>query len=128
MAHLSMTLMTKAIPVLDMSVSLALGLATIFESTLVLLIKETGQSCVAARHTVNFSSSDAHLTAEPSLAYPHQDLLSSVPRSQVSSDPHKDRKLIYSKTYQDILSLIPAKPDYKSLYERSHFDHKRRYV
>ncbi|KAJ5148552.1 hypothetical protein N7448_000130, partial [Penicillium atrosanguineum] len=76
---------------------------------LVLFIKETGQLCVAARHTISFSSSDAHLTAEPTFACPHQDLLSLVPRNQAAEDPHIYQTLISSKPYQDLVSLVPGK-------------------
>lgn len=76
---------------------------------LVLFIKETGQLCVAARHTISFSFSDAHLTAEPTFACPHQDLLSLVPRNQVAKDLNIYQTLISSKPYQDLLSLVPGK-------------------
>lgn len=75
---------------------------------LVLCIKETGQLCAAARHTISFSSSDAHLTAEPTFACPHQDLLSLVPRNQATEDLHMYRTLISSKPHQDLLSLVPG--------------------
>lgn len=77
---------------------------------LVLFIK-TGQLCIAARHTINFSSSDAHLTAEPTFACPYQDLLSLVPQDQTSKDFHRYQNVRSSKAYQDLLSLVPDKPD-----------------
>lgn len=55
---------------------------------LVLVIKDTGQLCVAARHTTRFSYSDAHLTAEPIFVCPHQDLLPLIPGNQAAEDPH----------------------------------------
>ncbi|KAJ6072598.1 hypothetical protein N7467_010683, partial [Penicillium canescens] len=74
---------------------------------LVLFIKETGQLCVAARHTISFTSSDAHLTAEPTFACPHQDLLSLIPRSQAADYYHMYKTLFSSKPHLDILSLVP---------------------
>lgn len=76
---------------------------------LVLFIKETGQLCVAARHTISFSSSDAHLTAEPTFACPHQDLLSLVPTNEAAKDHHMYQTLISSEPHQDFLSLVPGK-------------------
>ncbi|KAJ5704976.1 hypothetical protein N7536_000665, partial [Penicillium majusculum] len=76
---------------------------------LVLFVKETGQLCVAARHTISFSSSDAHLTAEPTFACPHQDLISLVPGNQAAKDPHMYQTLISSKFHRDLLSLVPGK-------------------
>ncbi|KAJ6001700.1 hypothetical protein N7522_006927, partial [Penicillium canescens] len=73
------------------------------------IIKETGQLCVASRHTISFSSSSALLTAEPTFACPHQDLLPLVSRNQVAEDPHRYQTLISSKPHQDILSLVPGK-------------------
>lgn len=66
-----------------------------------------GQLCIAARHTISFASSDTHLTAEPTLACPHQDLLSLVPGNQTAKDLHVYQALISSKLHQDILPLIP---------------------
>ena len=74
---------------------------------LVLSIKETGQLCVAARHTISFTSSDAHLTAEPTFACPHQDLLSLIPRNQAVDYYHMYKTLFSSKPHLDILSLVP---------------------
>ncbi|KAJ5213257.1 hypothetical protein N7449_000426, partial [Penicillium cf. viridicatum] len=76
---------------------------------LVLFIKETGQLCVAARHTISFSSSDAHLTAEPTFACPHLDLLSLDPRNQAAKDPHMYQTFIPSNPHQYLLSLVPGK-------------------
>lgn len=66
-----------------------------------------GQLCIAARHTISFSCSDAHLTTEPNFACPHQDLLSLVPRNQAAKDLHIYQALISSKPYQGLLPLIP---------------------
>lgn len=73
------------------------------------IIKETGQLCAAARHTITFSFPDAHFTAEPTFACPHQDLLSLVPENQAAEDPHMHQTLISSKPHQDILSFVPGK-------------------
>ena len=75
---------------------------------LVLFIKETGQLCVAARHTISFSSSDAHLTAEPIMACPHQDLLTLVSRNRVAEDLHTYQDLIPFKPHQSIMSHVPG--------------------
>jgi hypothetical protein len=75
---------------------------------LVVFIKETGQLCVAARHTISFYISDAYLTAEPSFACPHQDLLSLIPQNQTARDLHMCLVLISSKPHQDLLSLVPV--------------------
>ncbi|CAG7940473.1 unnamed protein product [Penicillium nalgiovense] len=65
---------------------------------LVLVIKDTGQLCVAARHTTRFSYSDAHLTAEPIFilisSKPHQDILSFVPGRLASKACRKCPTLI----------------------------------
>ncbi|PKX95085.1 uncharacterized protein P174DRAFT_458679 [Aspergillus novofumigatus IBT 16806] len=84
---------------------------------LVLFIKEpTGQLCVAARHTISFSSSDARLTAEPTFPCPHQDLLSLVPRNQAAEDLlQMYQTLTFSKPHQDILPLVPGKLVSKAL-------------
>jgi hypothetical protein len=74
-----------------------------------LFIKETGQLCVWARHTISFSSSDAHLRAEPTFACPHQDLIFLVPRDQAENYPHKYQTLISSNPHRDIMSLVPGK-------------------
>jgi hypothetical protein len=75
---------------------------------LVLFIKGNGHLCVVARHTTSFSSS-AHLTAEPTFACPHQDLLSLIPEFQTLADLHIHKTLIYSKPYQGLLNLVPRK-------------------
>lgn len=90
----------------------SLGHACIFRTrsgynvrvALVLFIKETGQLCLAARHTISFSSSDAHLTAEPTFACPHGDLLSLF----AAKDLPLYQTLISSKHHQTILSLVPG--------------------
>lgn len=76
--------------------------------TLVLYIK-TGQLCLAGQHIINFYSSIAHLTAEPTFACPHQDLLSLVPENQATNDLQMYQTLISSKPHQDLLSLVPEK-------------------
>ena len=75
---------------------------------LVLFINGT-ELCVAARHTISFSSASAHLTAEPTFACPHQDLLSLVPGNQAAKDPHLYQALTSSKPHQGLLSLVPGK-------------------
>jgi hypothetical protein len=75
---------------------------------LVLDIK-AGQLCLAGRHTISFYSSNAHLTAEPTFACPHQDLLSLVPENRAANDLQMYQTLISSKPHQDLLSLIPGK-------------------
>jgi hypothetical protein len=75
---------------------------------LVVFIKETGQLCVAARHTISFYFSGAYFTAEPSFACPHQDLLSLIPQNQTARDLHMCLVLISSKPHQDLLFLVPV--------------------
>ncbi|PKX94263.1 uncharacterized protein P174DRAFT_460356 [Aspergillus novofumigatus IBT 16806] len=75
---------------------------------LVLDIK-AGQLCLTGRHTISFYSSNAHLTAEPTFACPHRDLLSLVPENLAANDLQMYQTLISSKPHQDLLSLIPGK-------------------
>lgn len=49
--------------------------------------KENGNLCVLARHTMQFSYPNAHLTARPAFACPHHDLLSFIPMSQGADEP-----------------------------------------
>ena len=74
---------------------------------LVLYINKTGKLCVAARHTISFSSS-AHLTAEPTFACSHQDLLSLVPGKLTAKDPHTYHMLATSRPHQYLMSLVPG--------------------
>jgi hypothetical protein len=94
---------------------------------LVLFIKETGQLCVAARHTISFSSSDAHLTAEPTFACPHQDLLSLVPRNQAAKDPHI-YQFDFFKTLSGSPVSCPREAGLRSLPHVSDFNYKIPFV
>lgn len=67
-----------------------------------------GQLCVMARHTISFSFPDAHLTAEPTFACPHQDLLSLAPGNLVTNDLYMYQTLLSSKPHQDFLFLVPG--------------------
>jgi hypothetical protein len=77
---------------------------------LVLCIKEPRQLCVVAQHRISFYSSDAHLTAEPTFACPHQDLLSLVPGNHVAKDIHISLPLTYSESHHQILLSLVAEP------------------
>lgn len=80
----------------------------IVQVVLVLDIK-AGQLCLAGQHTISFYSSSAHLTAEPTFACPHQDLLSLVPENEAMNELQMYQTLICSNPHQDLLSLIPGK-------------------
>jgi hypothetical protein len=109
MAHLSMTLTMEDNQATATAIYSELGMATMCELALALFIKETCHLRVAARHTISFSFSSAHLTAELTFGFPHQDLLYLVLRDQAAKDPHIYLTLIFSKPHQDLLSLVPKR-------------------
>jgi hypothetical protein len=72
-----------------------------------LFLNESGQLCVTGRHTIIFYYPDAHLTAEPTFACPHLELLRLIPDDQNVHNSLMQRILNHSKPHQDLLSLVP---------------------
>lgn len=77
-------------------------------AVLVVLLNQTGQSCVTAWYTLIFTSPNAHFWAEPFFVCPHRDLISSVPKNKVAESSHRYiRTFKSSKPHQDVLYLVP---------------------